>query len=237
MVSCTLCGGSSFDEREILWPELIEEWDLLPHEVQYINRQQGMLCACGANLRIIALSNAIRSALSTEMLIRDLAKEPWARELQILDLNGASALSEMLAKLPGYTRGDYPLVDMLDLPFQSGRFDLVIHSDTLEHVSDPIAGLGECRRVLTASGRLCFTVPIVVGRLTRDRKGLPKSYHGNPETGADDYAVHTEFGSDAWTYPLKAGFSDVALNAVDFPSAIAITAWTAIPAAVTPQAR
>jgi 2-polyprenyl-3-methyl-5-hydroxy-6-metoxy-1,4-benzoquinol methylase len=37
----------------------------------------------------------------------------------------------------------YPEYDMTNLGFESGIFDLVIHSDTLEHVPNPERGL--CR--------------------------------------------------------------------------------------------
>lgn len=145
--------------------------------------------------------------------------------LRILDLNGAEGLSVTLSALPGYRRGDYPEVDMHDLPFEDGSYDLVIHSDTLEHVSDPVKALKECRRLLAAEGRLCFTVPAIVGRLSRSRQGLAKSYHGNPEDGRDDFLVHTEFGADAWCYVMRAGFTKLTLNQVNFPAALAITAW------------
>ena len=52
----------------------------------------------------------------------------------------------------------------------SGTYDLVVHSDTLEHVPDPVRALQECRRVLRPLGACCFTVPIVVGRLTRSHQ-------------------------------------------------------------------
>ena len=79
----------------------------------------------------------------------------------------------------------------------AGAFDLVVHSDTLEHVPDPLRGLSECRRVLRPNGGLCFTVPVIVGRLTRSRTVLPKSFHGMETTLSDDWAVQTEFGGDA----------------------------------------
>lgn len=135
-------------------------------------------------------------------------------------------MSAALAALPGYLRADYPDVDMRRLPYADGTFDLVVHSDTLEHVEHPVLALEECRRVLTANGRLCFTAPIIHGRLTRSRAGLEPSYHGNPAQGRDDFLVRTEFGADAWTYVFRAGFTDLALSQVDFPSAIAISAWT-----------
>lgn len=62
----------------------------------------------------------------------------------------------------------YPEYDMTNLLFQSATFDLVLHSDTLMF-SNPVAGLSECRRVLVENGRCIFTVPIIVGRLTRSR--------------------------------------------------------------------
>ncbi len=113
---------------------------------------------------------------------------------------------------------------MQALPYQTDSFDLILHSDTLEHVAQPLLALAECKRVLQPGGALCFTVPIIIGRLSRSRAGLPPSYHGAPTTGADDYRVQTEFGADAWTYLIQAGFEAVSLNAVDFPSALAMSA-------------
>jgi hypothetical protein len=93
--------------------------------------------------------------------------------------------------------------------------------------------LEECRRLLSPRGRVCFTVPIIVGRLTRQRAGLAPSYHGDPATASDDLLVHSEFGADAWTYVFRAGFSACTLHEIDFPSAIAISAWNDSP----PEAR
>jgi SAM-dependent methyltransferase len=226
MLTCSLCGGGTFSCMNVLWPALIEDWELQPAEVEYVNRQQGECCCqCGANLRVIALSNAIRSALGTDLLLYEMVRQTWARRLRVLDLNGAAAISPVLAELPRYIRGDYPDVDMHALPYKAGQFDLVIHSDTLEHVPNPVAALKECRRVLRPTGRLCYTVPIIVGRMTRSRNGLPKSYHGDPAMPSDDFVVQSEFGADAWTYPLMAGFQHVSMNTVEYPAAQAITTW------------
>ncbi len=111
------------------------------------------------------------------------------------------------------------------LPYPDGSFDVVVHSDTLEHVPNPLHALGECRRVLKPGGALCFTVPVIVGRLTRSREGLPKSYHGNPEESGDDFVVHTEFGADFWSFPVRAGFAEVRLYSVEHPAAIAMAAF------------
>ncbi len=225
MVICSVCGGTAFAERAVLWDKLVSEWQLAPHERCYIDRQQGTCCtSCGANLRSIALADAIRTALKTDLTLRDFALSTEAKGYSVLEINEAGNLSPVLRQLAGYVAAVYPMVDIHDLPYPDDTFDLVVHSDTLEHVVNPIRALDECRRVLRPGAALCFTIPTVVGRLSRSRTGLPKSYHGSPETGTDDYVVHTEFGADMWTYVLRAGFSALSINTLDYPAALALSA-------------
>ncbi len=224
MLACTVCGNDEFRDSKVLWPRLIAEWNLSSAEVSYIDRQQGTQCThCGSNLRGIALANAIREAVSTPNTLADFVNTSEARRLRILDINGSS-LSHTLSVLPLYLRADYPSVDMQSMPYEDDQFDLVVHSDTLEHVPFPIEALRECGRVLSDDGCLCYTVPTIVGRLTRDREGLPPSYHGDSNQGGYDFMVHTEFGADAWTFPIRAGFASVNINTVSYPDATAITA-------------
>jgi SAM-dependent methyltransferase len=225
MIICSVCGGAAFTDQPVLWDKLVAEWQLAPHERSYIDRQQGTCCkACSANLRSIALANAIRAAVGTTLTLTEFAATPAAGKLAMLEINEAGSLNAVLRQFPGHVLAVYPEVDMLDLPYASDSFDLVIHSDTLEHVSNPIRALAECRRVLRPHGTLCLTIPTIIGRLTRSRAGLPKSHHGAAETSDDDFVVHTEFGADMWTFLLQAGFSAVSVNTVDFPSALALGA-------------
>jgi hypothetical protein len=100
MLSCSLCGSSSFQATKVLWPALIEEWGLHAEEVEYVNRQQGKVCnTCSASLRVVALGNAIRSALGSDLLLTEIVEQPWARRLRILDLNGAAALSPLFGEI------------------------------------------------------------------------------------------------------------------------------------------
>jgi hypothetical protein len=77
----------------------------------------------------------------------------------------------------------------------------------------------ECRTVLKKGGVLCFTAPVVVGRLTRSRAGLRPSYHGNPADVRDDYLIWTEF----WTYVLQTGFAATTIFALRHPVAHAVS--------------
>ena len=111
---------------------------------------------------------------------------------------------------------------MTRLPFEDRSYDLVLHSDTLEHVARPIRALSECRRVLKPGGFCVFTVPLIVDRLTISREGLPPSYHGTPSSNPADFLVHTEYGADAWKHVTLAGFRECRIFALDYPSAHAL---------------
>lgn len=225
-LTCAVCGGFHFTEGVVIWDALAAEWELSAEERALVDRQQGCRCdGCGANLRSIALAAAILATLGVEATLEALVRSPEACSLRLLELNEAGMLSPVLRRLPGHRFGAYPEVDMQAMGFPDGSFDLVVHSDTLEHVPDPARALTECRRVLRPGGALCFTVPTLPGRMTRNRDGLPPSYHGDPATGTEDYRVRTEFGADMWTWVLRAGFAAVTVTPCGYPAALALTGW------------
>jgi SAM-dependent methyltransferase len=224
-MKCSVCGGESFSSKTVLWGELVDDWQLSSAEAEYVNRQQGETCdGCGSNLRSIALANAIRAAMGANSLLKDLPSVAHKGNLAILEINEAGNLTPVLRKFPGYVFGAYPEVDMHAMPYADSSFDIVVHSDTLEHVENPVHALSECRRVLKPAGALCFTVPVIVGRMTRNRKGLKHSYHGNPSTSGYDFVVQSEFGADTWTYLMEAGFDNVQIFAIGYPAATAFLA-------------
>lgn len=222
---CPVCGGSDFSFREVLWPELINDWQLSPVEVGYINRQQGFSCdQCGNNLRSMALADAILCAYNFNGTLVQFTESDLAKTLKILEINESGGLSSILRCCPTHQLVNYPDYDMTALSFGTATFDLVLHSDTLEHVPNPISGLSECHRILAQNGRCIFTVPIIVDRLSRSRAGLKRSYHGRSDQLNEDYIVHTEFGADMWRFVIAAGFSNVRIRGFEYPSALALEA-------------
>lgn len=222
---CPICGGQNFSYREVLWQELVSVWQLSPFEVDYINRQQGVSCVgCGNNLRSMALADAILCAYNYSGTLEKFVVSNLAKTLKVLEINEAGGLSSVLNKLPNHQLVRYPEYDMTKLSFESATFDLVLHSDTLEHVPNPIAGLSECHRVLVKTGHCIFTIPIIIGRLTRSRAGLKNSYHGTSDQRDNDYIVHTEFGADMWRFSIEAGFTNTRIHCFEYPSALAIDA-------------
>ena len=110
------------------------------------------------------------------------------------------------------------------MSFADASTDLIIHSDTLEHVPDSKAALDESGRVLKPGGHLFYTVPIIIGRLTSTRHGLPPSYHGTSGVNREDCKVQTEYGADFWCEIFEAGFREVRLTSLIFPASVAIHA-------------
>jgi SAM-dependent methyltransferase len=146
------------------------------------------------------------------------------RQLTVIEINAASNLSSFLRLLPKHELHCFPQLDMQQMSFPDSSIDVIIHSDTLEHVPDSKAALKECWRVLRPGGHLFYTVPIVIRRLTRTRHGLPPSYHGKPGVNRDDCVVQTEYGADFWCEIFEAGFREVSLTSLIFPASVAIHA-------------
>jgi SAM-dependent methyltransferase len=224
-VVCCVCGGAGFDHAPVLWPGLVEDWGLSEEERNYVDIQQGTRCGtCGCNVRSIALARAILRFSGFDGFLASLVRDPAWQNLRVLEINEAGTLHPTLRALPRHQLVSYPDVDIHSLPFPAGSFDLVVHSDTLEHVVDPIRGLEECRRVLDLRGALAFTVPVIAGRLTRSRAGMRRSYHGHEGSVDPGMLVHTEFGADVWTFVIRAGFASCELVPFRFPAGVAILA-------------
>ena len=220
---CPICGSIQILSKNVLWQELINEWQLSVEEVDYINRQQGLSCQkCGNNLRSIALASAIMKTYFYSGTFIDFCI--FNPELKVLEINKAGNLTQFLQKITEHRLIEYPQFDMTNLAIKSEEFDLIIHSDTLEHVIYPERALSECRRVLRTGGYCIFTVPIIIDRMSRRRDGLVPSYHGQSGVLESDQMVYTEFGADFWKSVLKAGFISCEIYSFEYPSALAIIA-------------
>ena len=220
---CPICGGIEFDDHQVLWPDLIAAWELSPAETAYINRQQGSLCRqCGGNIRSGALAKAICSFLRHEGTLDQLLLRPPICE--ILEVNEAGTLHSRLSQFSSHKFGSFPDCNLMEMTFADESFDLVVHSDTLEHVEYPLMALREIKRVLVGGGATVFTVPIIVGRLSRSRNGFPPSYHGASGSESPDLCVRTEFGADLWCMIMGAGFSECRLVSYNYPSGISVVA-------------
>ena len=222
-LTCAVCGHGEFVDHKVLWPDLIAEWQLSQEEVEYIDIQQGTCCTnCGANIRSIALAKAICS--HANFLGTFDAYLSTLPVIKILEVNEAGNLHHHLKSMSNHVFKEFPECDLMALPFDDESFDLIIHSDTLEHIPNVATALMEMIRVLKKGGAAIFTTPLVINRLTRSRAMLSSSYHGDPKLKQADNLVYTEFGSNVWCEILNAGFKSCTFIPFKFPSGIAIIA-------------
>lgn len=222
---CTVCGGADLTSNKILWAELISDWELSPEEVEYIDVQQGYTCkGCGANFRSMNLAAAMMNLFKFSGTFTKFSE--WAKDGAIsgvLEINSAGSLTPLIERLNGYRLVTYPEVDMQNMRgISDDSFQLVVHSDTLEHVPSPIKALEECRRVLKSGGYLLYTIPIIVGRMSRRRDALPPSYHGDSSNPRPDHLVVTEYGADAWCQLFQAGFKEISMFSLSFPHSVVL---------------
>lgn len=223
--ACVVCGSVSRPiAARVLWPALIAEWELSDPEAASVDRREGQQCPdCGAALRSAALAAAILQHVGWRGTF-----DAWTSSgasLSILEINRAGQLTPWLERLGQHRLVEHPDVDMHSLDYPDGAWDLIVHSDTVEHLEDPSRALAECRRVLAPGGALCFTIPIIRARLTRRRDGLPPSFHGSEADPS--YLVFTEYGADFWTQVFDAGFTTLSITALQWPDATALTARSA----------
>lgn len=219
---CPACGlTGQFVSKRMLWPELIAQWELSPRWVQWFDQREGRACGrCGCNLRSGQLAQVITNEVRTMIGARgsslsNLFDDPRVLALSIAEINSAGTLHPFLSKCPNLRYSEYgstspgiPSESLMCLSYADSSFDLVVTSETLEHVPDLEVALFEIRRVLKPNGVHIFTVPVVWERAaTRQRAylqngefihALPPSFHGcrsEKETNGE-YLVFYEFGAD-----------------------------------------
>ncbi len=221
---CTVCGHRSFVVKPVLWTELIDAWQLSIDEVRYINLQQGQFCQrCLCNLRSRTLAGALLDHFGFNGTLEGLCRRPnRVAGVRLLEINEAGGLSPWLRKLPGHHLAEFPNIDMQALPYAESSWNVILHSDVLEHIPSPMLALEECHRILAADGVLIYTIPIVHGRLTRTRENLSPSYHGDPHQKQADWRVYSEYGANFWLEPMAAGFRKITLFSLFGPESLAL---------------
>ena len=77
----------------------------------------------------------------------------YVRRVLCTDLNADRLVQESHPKIT------YEICDAEDLPYESGRFDLIYSSNLLEHLPQPALALSEMRRVLRDGGVMVHVIP------------------------------------------------------------------------------
>lgn len=135
--------------------------------------------------------------------------------------SGSIACSEYFPDgAPGELRDGVRCEDMQRLSYAAASFDLLTHTEVLEHVPNDRRALRECLRVLRPGGIMLFTVPIHAGETTVERAELdsgggirhlqPPLFHNDPLRDEGILAFR-DYRRDILQRLREAGFADATL--------------------------
>lgn len=208
---CSVCGEETrFVLNSWVMPsELAREWP-----AEFVEREGSLCSRCGSSRRIRGLADVLLEHYGEgARSIRELVREERFGALRVAEVNSIGRMHPYLAELPGLVYSEYPDEDIQALSYPDASFDVVLTSDTLEHIPDFRRALSETRRVLRPGGRHVFTVPLDPRReSTRSRDGLPPQHHGRGAgpfalvTRKADMLAYTDFGRDVPELLREAGF-------------------------------
>lgn len=236
---CAVCGrfGAMLYRRGIVPPRLVELWGLSPELAEAVARRESCHCSrCGAQLRAQRLARVLIGSAPAALgegeppapSVADWVRRERTRSLRIAEINRIEGLHEVLSALPDLAYSEYQPgaapgsvvegvrhEDLRRLTYADRSFDVVLTSETLEHVPDLDAALSEIHRVLVPGGRHIFTVPMLPGvpatfaraELAADGTLIlhaPLICHPGGDVG---YPVFTEFGADWPDLLRRAGFA------------------------------
>lgn len=198
---------------------------------------------CGASSVHLALGRALQELagdLSRQDACELSARGPLARHLR--KHARSVALSEFFADVPPGARHDgIRCEDVQRLSYADASFDVITHTEVMEHVADDRRAFAELRRVLRPGGIMLFTVPLHDGVETIERiclrdgaieHRLPPAYHGDPLRGGACILVCRDYGRDIVERLEQAGFAQVRLHSPKFD--IALMPWRTIVVAHAP---
>jgi SAM-dependent methyltransferase len=231
---CVVCGRFRLliYRRRVIPPRLAELWGLSPRLAEALARKESLECtSCGAKLRGRRIAQVVLAlypvAWPPALSLADWVRQPEIENLRVAEINRIDGLHSFVETLPFFSGSDFeddsgssglePGVhseDLTCLSYADNSFDLILTSETLEHVPDLNRALSEIYRVLAPAGRHIFTVPVLPtttstsSRSVKMRDGTiedraPRICHPGGDWG---YPVFTEFGTDLPALLSHAGF-------------------------------
>lgn len=220
---CPVCGcfRPMLYRRRVIPPRLVEVWGLSPRQADALARKESCDCAsCGAKLRCRRIAEAVLALYPVGVppapapSLARWVEDPGIRRLRVAEINRIDGLHDALRDLPRFAASDYRpgadpgsvadgvrSEDLTRLTYPDASFDLVLTSESLEHVPDLDAALGEIRRVLATGGRHVFTVPV----LPQTPQTFPRAIVG-PDGSIEDHAPRIAHPGGDWGYPVFTEF-------------------------------
>jgi len=186
--------------------------------------EAGLRCVrCSASTVHLSLGLALRSEV------------PGLSRLAVCELSARGPLAGYLRRTahrfsgseyfdgapPGELVGGIPCQDVQALTYPSQSFDVVTHTEVLEHVPDDARAFAELYRILRPGGIMLFTVPLSGLDQTIDRARLHEGeiehllepvYHADPQRPSSGISAFRDYGRDIVERLNAAGFTGCAIH-------------------------
>lgn len=224
-MKCVVCGEDlkGLEIKNVLNDKLVKEWGLSEKQRQGRDGKESMNCNfCGSSMRSRGLASGVMKAWSVggAKFFKEWVRLVKNDDIKVAEINYFGDLHRFLADLPLLKLSQFSETslrakvfnwlkgigreDITCLSYANDSFDLVIHSEVLEHVAEVNKALSECVRVLKPNGVCVFSIPVMMDRKTKKRAEydkklgkvkylMPACYHGS---GERDNLVYWEFGGD-----------------------------------------
>lgn len=231
---CCVCGKNSekWIFKKIISGDLARSWKLSKKMRKKFDLRESQFCPnCGNSARTRIFAYAIMDAIPIDGVknLKDWVTKSKQLNLSVAEINSCGKLHNILSDVPNIAYSEYPPArilpriyffikrvrkeDITNLSYPDKSFDLVLHSEVLEHVPNVDKAISECRRILNPKGICLFTAPLIPKRHTKQCAVFDKktgeilhlktpSFHGLDDRA--DNMVWWEFGHDFLTkYRLK----------------------------------
>jgi hypothetical protein len=233
---CSVCGAVTrfrFNSW-VISSEVKRKFESIGAGDAFIRRESLACDNCGSSLRVRRLADVLLLHYADRARsLNELLEEPLFCELDIAEINSIGRAHDVLARHPRLRYSEYRAKprpgriprseDICALSYDDALLDIVVTSETLEHVPEYELALAETRRVLRTGGRHIFTVPLLPGAVTTRRARrvdgrlvhiAPPEHHGRssrPLLGRvsprfADLLCYTDFGLDIFDDLNAAGF-------------------------------
>lgn len=160
-------------------------------------RKQAKCPQCGSlerhRLQLLVLKKLLGDRLDRSMKVLHMAPEPIIRSFFEDRFNSYDTAD---LNMDGVDHN----VNLLDLPFADGSYDLVFASHVLEHIVDDRQALAEIGRILSPHGVAILPVPIVLADTVEYPEPNPLESGHVRAPGLDYYQRYEQFFSDVELY-------------------------------------
>ena len=220
---CTCCGhcGPMLRHHRAIPSKLVAMWGLSIREANALVRKETLVCVfCGAKLRARRLAQVVIDSFPVSgdapKSLREWAKRPESHVLSVAVINKINGVHQAISALPLLRLSDFdetdscPSEDLTRLSYPDESFDLILTSETLEHVPDLHGAINEIHRVLKPGGLHIFTIPL----LTKTPKTFARR-EIRPDSSIVDLAPPISHPGGDWGYPVFTEFGADIVQLID----------------------